>query len=180
MIVGLNGTGKTTIEKELVKHFLSKNHRALIITPYSDEWTEYPKIEDTPEQLKSFRQAARIVATPENGDELIMSLYYNYKNGLLVLDDMRIFVDSRVSKYLENIMVDRRHRKVDVIAVAHSFETIPKAFYRYGNIIFLFKTSGKINDRKRELVNPEEFERAQVEVNQAAETNPHFFKIINL
>lgn len=180
LIIGVNGTGKTTVEAELVNHFLSKNHRALIVTPNPDEWTQYPDVKSDAKSLSSFVKAARILANPFNNDTIVTDLYTGYKNGLLVLDDMRVFVDNRVDKFLEAILIDRRHRNVDILAVAHSFETMPKSFYRYANTIILFKTSGKINDRKKELVNPEAFEAAQIRVNEKAETDPYYYEIINL
>ena len=96
IIVGTNGTGKTTLTKKLID-----NRKTLVVDPDGLEWSMVPTIDISEiTQLKEGKKA-RIIA-PDYKD--IVELV-NYTNGNLVLDDCRYYVRSRIEEGVRQLLV---------------------------------------------------------------------------
>ena len=78
IIVGTNGTGKTTLTKQLIN-----TRKTLVVDPDGLEWAQIPTIDIQEITLLKEGKHARIIA-PDYKD--IIELV-NYRNGNLVLDD---------------------------------------------------------------------------------------------
>jgi GTPase SAR1 family protein len=130
IIVGTNGTGKTTLTKKLISQ-----RKTLVIDPDGLEWGSLPTIDmDEITKLKD-GVSARVIAPDYKS---IVSLV-NYKNGNLVLDDCRYYVRSRIEEGVRQLLVRRRQKDVDIFAVAHSLNEIPPTFWTFATHLVLFK-----------------------------------------
>lgn len=181
LIIGTNGTGKTTLESKFVIHFLQKNHKVLIATPDMFEWKKIPLISGNfPDKIADVNGAGRLIITHSNAKEMLTYIYENFSNGLLIFDDCRAFLKSKTDEFLEALFIRRRQKKINIIAVAHNFDKMPAAFWSYANEIFLFKTVGGLKNRKEYVNNADIIEQAQQRINQKAEKNIHYYEIIKL
>lgn len=78
VILGTNGTGKSTLVKELVQVANEKGRRALIITPDPVEWQQYAEIEPDINLLKQngFTGTRKIVYFSESETLKPIKEYY--------------------------------------------------------------------------------------------------------
>ena len=90
IILGFNGTGKTTLTRKFVERALKSNERVLVVTPDYAEWLE---LQETMLQKPAdfdFMGARRYVWCD---DPLAIQKIRDYFfNGLLVFDDCRSYL----------------------------------------------------------------------------------------
>lgn len=177
IVLGYNGTGKTTLVKKTVLNELRHNRRALIVTPDDAEWQTIEAVHPKwPERIKNYVGARRIIYY--NG--LLPIITENYRNGLLIFDDCRAYLTASLDMDLHNLMIRRRQKMIDIIAVGHGFTEVPPKFFTFASHIILFRTIDNIERRKNVLRDFAEMKAAQEAVNHIAETqNPYHYQIIN-
>jgi GTPase SAR1 family protein len=178
IIVGTNGTGKTTLLAELVKNANNTGRRALIITPDPVEWQNVEEIQPDSNLLRQngFTGVRKIVYYSES--ETLKPISDHYFDGLLIFDDCRAYFGSQTLPTLKNIFIRRRQYMRDIIIVGHGFTDIPPQYYTYTTMFILFKTVDNIIKRKNTISNFDEVKRITEKVKQKAKTNPHYKEII--
>jgi ABC-type Na+ transport system ATPase subunit NatA len=176
VFIGTNGTGKTTKLKELVSNLLKIKRRILIVTPDDVEWNSIPFVNDRfKERISSYKGARRMIFESDT----IQLIDQEFRNGVLIFDDCRAYLDAHTSKELHTIMVRRRQRDIDVIFVAHGFSDVPPKFFNFATFYILFKTNENIATRKNRINNYPILAAAQEKVNFEAESNnPYYYEII--
>ena len=103
IILGTNGTGKTTLINKLIKKVLKTNRRVLVVTPDDIEWSNIKEIELN--KLHSFRGIRKIIF----GSGLLEHIYNNFHNGFLVMDDFKAFgITNKEHIILRQLVVRRR------------------------------------------------------------------------
>lgn len=176
LILGFNGTGKTTLAKKMVTAALKRKERVLIVTPDPAEWQAIPEVHHSlHHHIATYVGARRLIYQDINTLNVVDQYY---KNGLLVLDDCRSYLKANTNEIILRILIRRRQRMIDIISIAHGFTMAPPAFFTYCSRFILFRTVDSIKKREKDLINFPKMEAAQQEVNKQAETNPHFYKII--
>jgi ABC-type sugar transport system ATPase subunit len=177
IILGYNGTGKTTITKKIVLNELKHQRRALIITPDDIEWPQieyvHPKF---PHRIRDYVGARKIIYQ----DGLLPIIADNFRNGLLVFDDCRAYFKASLDSDLHELLIRRRQKMYDIIAVGHGFTEVPPKFFTFASEIILFRTKDNIHKRKDVLINFDEMQEAQRRINNKAQQNPHYFEVIPL
>jgi GTPase SAR1 family protein len=177
IIVGLPGTGKTTFLQSEVKNMVENGNRALVVTMQRDDWTEYPIINKYNE-LESFTGIRRFFYKAGRL-ERIQQLY---KNGILILDDCRMYLHSQRNSFIDWLLISRRHEGIDLFAVFHDLDEIPPVFYRYMTNLVLFHTIGQPEysknriDKNRVAMILEERKKLELEVKQG---NQYAKRLIN-
>jgi len=176
IILGYNGTGKTTLTKKIVLNELKHQRRILIVTPDDIEWQSIEMVHPRfPERIKNYVGARKIIYTKG----ILPIIADNFRNGLLVFDDCRAYFTATMDADLHELMIRRRQKMIDIIAVGHGFTEVPPKFFTFASEIILFRTIDNIERRKNVLRNFEQMKQAQGEINAIAETkNPHFYKIL--
>lgn len=175
LILGYNGTGKTTITRQLIAHEAEKGGRSLIIIPDDIEYEDVPYI-DQPKQVQGLQGVAKTIFFEKETLEMIMD---NYNNGQLVFEDFRSYLGSITKSETHYLLIRRRQLSIDIIACAHGFTEIPPKFFTFASDIILFQTKDNIYSRKNQLRNFDEMVEAQQRINKIAETNPHYYEILN-
>lgn len=174
MMAGAPGTGKTSLAMEFV-HKLGRN-RALIIDPdgLEDKWKIFPKIDlSKPEQIKNLKGPAWAFAL-ENPEEMFENLYKNFRDGLLVLDDCRVYMKSNAETSLRNMLRRKRQMMADIVCAAHGFTEIPPAFFPFATHYVVFRTMDNIGLRKQQLNPFTKFEQIVNRVNQKAASDKYY------
>lgn len=179
IILGTNGTGKTTFLKKLVINELKKkeNH-ILLLTPDDAEFTEVPEVHPNfPERIERYSGIRKMITTRSEAANNLQIVRDRFRKGVLIFDDCRAYFDPSTLSILETIMVRRRQMMIDVIAVAHGPSKVPPAFFSYMTHIVLFKTNDPMKTRKDRLDDIARWETIQHRVNEKAIADPHYFEI---
>lgn len=176
IILGFNGTGKTTITKQLVANEMKKpSGRGLVVTPDDIEWQTLPDVNTRlNHHIKEYVKFRKIIYQPG----VLNWIAEYFRNGLLIFDDCRAYLGATTDQELHNLLIRRRQKSIDIIAVGHGFSEVPPKFFTFASEIILFKTMDNIQRRKDVIRNFEEMKAAQSRINEKAQTNPHYFEVI--
>lgn len=176
LIVGINGTGKTTFIKEKVVPTRTKN---LILTPDEAEWTWLP-IVSTPAEIFNLQGSARMIYT---GNSDLLTIQRNFYGGNLILDDAMAYLDQQTPATMQYIYIRRRQLGIDCYIVAHGLRQLPPKVFTFGSFLILFASTENFSVRKKDL-QPKLFNRIiaeQERLNTLAEKgNPYNHTIIKL
>jgi ABC-type polar amino acid transport system ATPase subunit len=176
VVIGTNGTGKTTIIKKIVIAALKAGQRVLVVTPDFAEWLTLPEIHERYRSRIEWYKGGRRMIYQEGDLKLIND---HFRNGLIVFDDCRSYLDARTSKEIHNLVIRRRQFMVDLIFVAHGFTEIPPKFFTFASQFIIFKTRDSIDIRKKELGSDfENIKQVVNTVNAEAVKDKHFYKIV--
>lgn len=173
ILLGFNGTGKTTLLKQILR---GSGQKTLVITPDDIEWTEYPSTELLRPSDFVYSGIRRHIYSDEN----TLDALSQFRKGIIVFDDCRSYLKDSTDARVRDLLIRRRQREVDVFAVGHGFTQVPPVFYTFATSYILFKTVDNI-DRRRNCINSnfDFIKQSQQYVNERAKTEPHFFRIIN-
>jgi ABC-type sugar transport system ATPase subunit len=178
IILGTNGTGKTTLVKKLVINELKKKEsQVLIVVPDDMEWNAIPWVNPRfPTRIENYVKARKVIYF----DGLIDIIRERFRNGLVVFDDCRSYFTAALETDLHSLLIRRRQQMIDIIAVGHGFTEVPPKFFTFATHYGLFKTIDNINKRKYDMQNFELMKEAQSRINQKALIDIHYFEIIKV
>lgn len=191
VVMGTNGTGKTTLVKQLVDAEREKpDSHVLIVVPDTYEWPAadwvHPKF---PHRIKNYVGVRKIVYF----DGLLDIIRDNFSNGLLVFDDCRSYITAQVDTELHSLLIRRRQQAIDIVAVGHGFTEIPPKFFTFATHYALFRTRDNIKRRKNVINDFEVMAEAQQRINSRAldkskawtktgdiQHNQHYYEILEV
>lgn len=175
VVVGTNGTGKTTLVKKIVIDALKRGDRVLIVVPDDMEWNTVPFVHPRfTDRIGKYVGARKVVYFPG----LLDVIRQRFRNGLVVFDDCRSYFKSSLDDTLHALLIRRRQQMMDVIAVAHGFTEVPPKFFTFATHYAIFKTKDNVDRRKNVIGDFEAFKRTVFEINQKAIEKPHYYEII--
>lgn len=179
LLIGTNGTGKTTVLKKMVAAELKKpDSHVLIITPDDSEWLGIPEVHaQYPERMQEYKGCRKIIVTASEAEQVLNNIRTYFKRGLLIFDDCRAYFKPSTSAILETIFVRRRQMMIDIAAVGHGFSKIPPAFFAYTTHICMFKTTDPASTRKDRFDDIKRWEDIQQRINSKAVTDIHYHEI---
>ena len=172
IIVGTNGTGKTTLLNKLINE---KGGKSLICDPDGLEWSHVQEIKA--EQCGSLKSGqARVLAPiPDYLEHLI-----DFQNGSLVLDDCRFYLSTRMEESIRRILIRRRQNAIDVFAVAHGLTDVPASFYTFATHLICFKTNDSLV-RLRNSTDKEKIKRLRSAIDDVnRHPDHHYYKVFNI
>ena len=152
LVVGNNGSGKSTWLK---KNVIEKAKKALIVTPHSHEWKQYPTI-STAKEIRQLQGIARLIYC--EGEEILEKINENFYGGVLVLDDAPDYLSEQTPKVLNKIYVGRRQRGIDIYFVGQGMRRIPPKAFTYISFLILFNTTENFIERKKDIL-PDLFDK---------------------
>lgn len=175
LLIGTNGTGKSHTTRKFIKSELANDGRALIVNPDADDWLDVPRIDIYKAgRLENFNGVVRHIW---NGIEDLEQLQ-KYRNGLLVFEDCRAYLNAGVNDDIRRFLVRRRQRKIDIIVATHGFTETPPAFFTFAEYIVLFKTGDTVERRKDVIKDYQYVKKVKNVVDKEALENPHYYQII--
>lgn len=176
IILGFNGTGKTTLLKKIVSNEIKKkDSKVLVVTPDDSEWIDLPYNHLENSKNFNFTGANRTIY---NEFETLQKIQAFYRKGMLILDDCRAYLKANTKMSIHNLLIRRRQKMIDIIAVGHGFTEVPPRFFTFASEIILFQTKDNIQKRKDVIKDFGRMELAQKIINQKALTDSHYFEII--
>lgn len=182
LVLGRTNTGKTTfIHEVLVKKYIQSCNRVLIVTPHPQEWQNVELVDTGKKSFFKYSGIKRTIANIDIIKNLNDEINF-YRNGLLVFEDLRFFIDSKITRDLEQLFISLDQRKIDIIGAAHGFTRVPPIFFTYASDIVLFKTKDNIKNRKN-VINEDDYDNLhamQMRVNANADYHyREFYNIIS-
>lgn len=169
VLVGTNGTGKSTQLKKLLKH----NRRNLIIPSTRDDiaWAGIPELKpQVAERYDELRKKSvtyyfikglntftgnRVVYVdrPEVFDA-VCDPVTGFKNGGLFMDDFKNYVRSQglLKSNFKTMLGNRRHRMLDLFFAAWAFEDVNAEMFAYRPKLFVFDVTRAPGDSLQKKV----------------------------
>lgn len=180
LVMGTNGTGKTTFVKKLVINELKKkDSHVLVVVPDDMEWNSLEYVHSKfPHRIETYVGARKIIYFAG----LLPIIRDCFRNGLIIFDDCRAYWNKQnaVEGDLHSLLIRRRQQMIDICAVGHGFTEIPPKMYTFATHFALFKTIDNIERRKNVIQNFDELKAAQLRINAKAATEPHYFEVIKI
>jgi hypothetical protein len=176
LLLGTNGTGKSTRLMDLAERRIKQGHRVLFIPAHEHEtsFNKYPPMHI--KEVDTFTGGRRIYVT--NEDQFV-ELILKIRNLVLVCDDFRVYLPKdRTHPEVRKLFIKRRHINVDIYMAAHGFKEVPPPFFAFMDYIFLHKTLDASMNRIREFPNPKGLMEKVQEVNKAAQKDQYHCEII--
>ena len=173
IIIGTNGTGKTTLLNNILTNSNRKN--VLIVDPDGYEWRQYQEI--PVDEIDTLNTGTHKILAPTKEE---IEYLIEFRNGILVLDDCRYYANKRLENEIRRVLIRRRQNVLDVFAVAHSLSEVPPDFYTFATHIVIFKTNDSVV-RLRQSIDRDKLDSLK-EVIQRVNKHPsrHHFEIVAL
>ena len=175
IILGFNGTGKTTLTRRFVERAMKRGEKVLVITPDFAEWTDITEtLLEKPTDFE-FTGARRFIWE----DVSVLKKINNYFfNGLVVFDDCRAYLSAVTDPELKRMYIRRRQKMVDIIMCGHGFTDVPPQAFTNCSEFILFLTKDNIARRKNVILEYDKVAEAQTRVNLRATKDIHYYEIV--
>ncbi|MEL6660283.1 MAG: hypothetical protein AAFY48_12865 [Bacteroidota bacterium] len=187
VIIGRNGTGKSTFSERIVKAVYKK---ALVIT-YNGApkiWRDYAEIDVTdPKVMGAWKSGIRQVIAARyeesrNKNTVFEHIYKNYRNGPVIFDDCRGYIGSNVDndRWFRQLILDFRHLMLDPYFVVHTPSDVPPRVWGFTSTVFVGATDSLASKRQITTDSLERIIEAQKRVNlafrkaKARQDNSHY------
>lgn len=177
IICGINGTGKTTLLKKILQEMNNAGNRILVVTPDPIEWQEAVPIR-TWNELISFTGFRRIIYSPET----MAKIQQYYSNGVLVLDDCRVYIKAQSNEFMQWLQIRRRQAGIDLFSVFHGLTQVPPVYFTFATNLVLFYTKDNIK-RRGDYVDDGDFamiQTAKKRIEKMIAKNPYYFEVLKL
>lgn len=143
VIVGAQGCGKTSEAFKLIKVFEKQGKPILCVIP-DDEEKQFWQIEEIEtddesaliHELRNFKSGIRKIYCEDVKLFDIIRAYF--RNGLIVIDDARVYLGSR-DKPFRSLIMRRRQKNCDIIFICHGLSEIPPSCNSFITDIILFE-----------------------------------------
>jgi len=175
ILLGYNGTGKSTLLKKLIEAEAKKGGKALIVTPDDIEWPEYQWM--NPKQPSDFNYKGIRKCIYEDSSTM-EDISKNFRDGIVALDDCRSYLNANTDQEVHRFLIRRRQMQADIIAVGHGFTEVPPKFFTFANYFILFNTQDDISERKKVMREYDRMVAAQNRINSKSKDDFHYYEII--
>lgn len=177
ILVGINGTGKTSFVKNILQQTVSSSNRALIVTPDPTEWRQIDEV--VGRDIATFTGVRKIIY--RNGCMEEIQRYYS--NGMLIFDDARVYIHAQSDDFMQWLQIRRRQVGVDFFCMFHGLTQVPPVFFTFATKLILFYTKDNIK-RRAEYVDEADFAAIQAAKSRIAKKvesgDPYYYEIITL
>lgn len=177
ILVGINGTGKTTFLKKILSETINQENRALIITPDPTEWQNVDEISGN--DIATFSGIRKIIYFKGAMEQV----QQYYSNGILVMDDARTYIHAQSDDFMIWLQIRRRQAGIDIFAMFHGLTQVPPVFFTFATNLILFYTKDNIK-RREEYIEADDFNAVQAAKKRISEKvlsgDPYYYEIIRL
>jgi ABC-type transporter Mla maintaining outer membrane lipid asymmetry ATPase subunit MlaF len=139
VIIGGRKSGKTYLANEIVKR-AARQKVIVVDTLDHPSWRHLPVLRTPSDMVKLKAGHARIFGHPIQ--ELIQSAS-EVTDALIIFEDSRKFIKSRVPENIEAMMIDSKQKGTDLLFMYHSYSMVPLGFQHYTDLIFIKKTKAQ-------------------------------------
>lgn len=166
IIMGRNGTGKSFTLHDMVKEIGGKT---LVVT-YAGMpkiWRPYERIDPADPEAWSWKKGIRQIYAAQHEEKTFDYIFKYFRGGTVVFDDCKDYIPERVSQIpeLKRLLINFRHKEIDLFFVAHSPLDVPKQVWQYSYNVFVGATAAMFNASQVKLGHADEIIAAQKKVN---------------
>lgn len=135
IIMGKNGTGKSTFAENIIKQLGGK---AAVVTMNGEPkiWRPYPVIDASKKEDWEYTGIRQLYFMQHEKDTF-KYIHRYFRDGILILDDCRGYITSNLDnqEYLKRLLIDFRHKMMDIYFVLHSPGQVPRQVWTfYSNV----------------------------------------------
>lgn len=185
LFVGGNGCGKTTLILKIIEQYHEQTgKRVLVLDTGGEEKFDFID-EITPDQLRTFTGIKKIYVDNIKLFETIRTTYTETGakfNGLLILDDARVYLSSRDEPLLR-LLRRRRQANADICMIFHGWRgEVPPSVVNFITDIVCFETTTNYTDFLNNL-SPEQQEQFKLtidRVNKLAQKNKYYYEQLHI
>lgn len=179
--VGARSTGKTTYmignAKLGITGFAEKYAReygmTVIFLDTIENRPDYAGFQVVPyKKMHLYKGGAiRVIVNTENKNDVIQAIRAKVRDALIVSEDSRTSVPNNiVSTPWEGLIVDSKNIRCSLFFMYHNWKAVPPMMFTYIDELIIFKTKGRPDTRKNDIINYEEvteaFERVMAHPSQ--------------
>lgn len=177
VIVGAPGCGKSTYACKVIDVFSKQNKPILCILPDDEEKLFWEFDEIPTEDENSFAHSLRQLRTGIKkffceDIKQFQTVRKNFGNGLIVIDDARVYLTSRDEPFRRLIM-RRRQKNCDVMFICHGLSEIPPSCNSFITDVILFETGD--DEKKWNIANKEMYIPIVARINNIARTKNKYY-----
>lgn len=157
--VGMKGIGKSKRTMDILQEYLQLVRQRVLLVDTQDEYWQIRSLRY--DQVSLFSQHPEITIrrirpfkfngdemTPDEKAELTGHILNNYRNGMLVLEDINDYLYDYVPMDIVGKILSQRHKGMDIIMHFHSLGAIQKKIWRHINVIRMHKCEDNVVDNK--------------------------------
>lgn len=179
VIAGGQACGKTTFAFKMIDNFLKFKKPVLCIIPDDEEklfWQidEIEYNEDnagyTARELHNFKTGIKKIYC--DNVKLFDVIRNHFRNGLIVIDDARVYLTSRDEPFRAMIM-RRRQKNNDIIFICHGLSEIPPSCNSFLTDLILFNTTDDF--KKWNIADKEKYKPIVANINNIARTKNQYY-----
>lgn len=176
---GINGTGKTTLLRKTLLRLMQAGNRVLIITPHIEEWGSVPEVHPKHRHHIATYTGVRKITIDFDDDSNSWQddVRQYFRNGVLVLDDSREYIEAQSNKFQKWLKIGRRQKGVDLFAIFHGLTQVPPEYFTFASHLFLFYTKDNIK-RRSEYICDSDFtmiQEAKKRIEAAVEQGDRYY-----
>jgi len=171
IIIGRNGTGKSTFCEQIIKQI---KQRAIVVT-YNGQpkiWRPYKEVDVRNTKKMAFAKGIRQVVAGRyevsaKKNEVFKHIYRHFRGGLIIFDDCRGYIDANIDRdrYFRQMLLDFRHRMLDLFFVVHSPSDVPPRVWGFASTCFVGATDALVNKSQIKTHSADRIIEAQEAVN---------------
>lgn len=141
LVIGATGAGKTyTVKNDIIP----KTKNLLAFDLYGDEYNELETITN----IRKYKGGkCRIVLDKKQFEtktdlvnDIIKYMSDSMNNFTFVFEDATTFLDSRRNNIVKDLLIGKRHTKINFVWLFHTISEIPPYIFKASNAVFLHKT----------------------------------------
>lgn len=144
LLIGTNGTGKSTILREILWSAASGKKKKVIVLPSNPAETTF---EDVPEislddidKFKSAKYQWGAVRVQCFDEDDFIHVIKDARNCVFISDDFKFYLSKSVlKKDIMRAFIMRRHMRNDFYFAAHGFKQVPPMFFAYMDWFYIFR-----------------------------------------
>lgn len=175
VIVGTNGSGKTTYCINLIYDIISKYNRVLIINCSGEKkWdmiSNKISVNSSPlfDGIKQIDLSEKYMSLNKKNRYIYLQRVFKFirycVNSLIIFDDIRIISNHNITDELKFLCVSHRQKNQDIIMIYHSFRDIQNDIVPHIKHITSFKTTDAML-KKSKFNNEEEINKIILQSNK--------------
>lgn len=183
LIIGCPGCGKTTYAFLIANSILNQGKPVLWVIPDDEEkafWDieelcDTEDLEELAYQLRHFTSGMKKIFCEDI--KIFDVIRSNFKNGLVGMDDARVYLKSRDEPFRKMIM-RRRQMNCDMLFICHGLSEVPPSTNSFITDVILYQILDDIDSWT--ISNKKLYIPYVNRINQKAKTNPYYSERIKL